>query len=128
MGNCGSNTDEFINVSKGVEGKLKEIKKCKEAILNMDFNKIDKIQKDMDRMQKLKNEVDHDIKSLENILIQQKSNKPTADYTSKDNKLSSLKSEFKSIEEIKEEDALKALDKGIDGLGKEINKLKDKKD
>lgn len=125
MGNCGSTQDEFNNSSKRIEVKLKEIKKCKEAILNMDFNKIEKIQKDMDKMQKLKNEVDQDLKSLEGILKHEKSNKPNGDFSNKENKLNDLKKEFRALEEIKEEDALKALEKGIDGLGKEINKLKE---
>ncbi len=126
MGNCGSNNDEFNTSAKRIEGKLKEIKKCKESILNMDFNKIEKIQKDMDRMQKLKNEVDQDLKLLESNLKNEKTNKPNADFTSKEKKLNDLKNELKSLEEIKEEDALKALEKGVDGLGKEINKLKEK--
>jgi uncharacterized protein YpuA (DUF1002 family) len=126
MGNCGSNQDEFTNQVKRIESKLKEIKKCKESILNLDFNKIEKIQKDMDRMQKLKNEADQDLKSLENYLKNEKTNKPNIDYSKKEIKLNELKLEYKGLEEIKEEDALKALEKGIDGFGKEINKLKEK--
>lgn len=116
---CGGQADDFYMLAQQIDVKIKEMKKTKESLFKMDIKDLtnpEKIQKSGEKLEALKQQVDTDLKSLENILNRQKNESPKEKYTDKENDLKRLKDEYAKIFEMNEDDAMKFFENAMKGL------------
>ena len=113
---------EFDIKSKELAQKLKEMRKCKELILTVDFTKVSKIQENITKMQLIKDDIRPRLIELENIIEKLKKVRKQDNYEDKEAILEKYNSEFNELDEIRQEDALEIIEEKDKEL--ELKKLK----